>query len=191
MAAPNRTIHALLGFLTWQPMSGYDIKKSVDASISNFWSESYGQIYPMLRKLVDDGLATADDAAPTSGRTRRVYAITRAGRQAVRRWLREPDPPSVLRLEILLKLFFGSQAGAATNLRRVEAHRELQRERIEKYRAITRELRAENSDHPDLPYWLMTVRYGEKQARAAIDWCDETIAKLKALSADGSGGSPR
>ncbi len=188
MAPPNRTVHALLGFLTWHPMSGYDIKKSVDASISNFWSESYGQIYPMLRRLVNDGLATDDDAT-TTGRGRRVYAITRAGRQAVQRWLREPDPPSVLRLEILLKLFFGNQVDTPTNRRRVETHREQQRELIDKYRNIGRTLRAETGDHPDLPYWLMTLRYGEKQARAAIDWCDETIAKLNALSAEGKGGT--
>ena len=36
--------YAILGMLSIEPMSGYDIKKEVEKSISNFWTESYGQI---------------------------------------------------------------------------------------------------------------------------------------------------
>jgi PadR family transcriptional regulator AphA len=32
-------------------MSGYDIRKTVQESIRFFWSESYGQIYPALKRL--------------------------------------------------------------------------------------------------------------------------------------------
>ena len=39
-------------------MSGYDIKKLVDVGLSHFWSENYGQIYPTLESLVQEGLAT-------------------------------------------------------------------------------------------------------------------------------------
>ena len=44
--------YAILGMLSIEPMSGYDIKKEVEKSISNFWTESYGQIYPVLRNLI-------------------------------------------------------------------------------------------------------------------------------------------
>jgi hypothetical protein len=35
---------------------GYDIKKEVEERLSHFWSESYGHIYPMLRRLHDRDL---------------------------------------------------------------------------------------------------------------------------------------
>jgi PadR family transcriptional regulator, regulatory protein AphA len=43
--------YAILGMLSLRPMSGYDTRKTVQESIRFFWSESYGQIYPALKRL--------------------------------------------------------------------------------------------------------------------------------------------
>ena len=51
-ATPN----ALLGLLSLGPMSGYDIRQLIPQSIGHFWSESYGQIYPGLKRLAAAGL---------------------------------------------------------------------------------------------------------------------------------------
>src|SRR5258707_12735330 len=59
MAKENKSRYALLGMLSIRPGSGYDIKKFMEQSTSNFWHESYGQIYPLLKQLVDEGLATS------------------------------------------------------------------------------------------------------------------------------------
>ena len=59
--------------LSWKPMSGYDIKKLVDAGLSHFWNENYGQIYPTLESLVKEGLAFgADILAEIDGVHRRL-----------------------------------------------------------------------------------------------------------------------
>ena len=50
--------YAILGMLSISPMSGYDIKKEVETSISNFWTESYGQIYPVLKSLIAEKFVT-------------------------------------------------------------------------------------------------------------------------------------
>jgi DNA-binding PadR family transcriptional regulator len=63
--------YAILGMLSIAPMSGYDIKKQVETSISNFWSESYGQIYPALRNL-----ARSCGAGYRRGSRRRVSATS-------------------------------------------------------------------------------------------------------------------
>ena len=55
----KRSKYAILGILSLGSMSGYDIKKMFEKSIGNFWSESYGQIYPLLKALVDEGFATS------------------------------------------------------------------------------------------------------------------------------------
>ena len=72
MARKARTHYAILGLLCWKPMSGYDIKKMVEVGLSYFWSESYGQIFPTLNRLVDDGLATG-------GRIIHELGVTRMG----------------------------------------------------------------------------------------------------------------
>ena len=58
MTKENKSKYALLGILSMCPGSGYDIKKLMEQSTSNFWSESYGQIYPILKQLVAADLAT-------------------------------------------------------------------------------------------------------------------------------------
>ena len=49
-------------------MSGYDIKREIEQSIGHFRRESYGQSYPVLRRLEVGGLV-ACDAAPLRGPT--------------------------------------------------------------------------------------------------------------------------
>ena len=50
------TPNALLGLLSLGPMSGYDIRQLIPRSIGYFWNESYGQIYPGLKRLAAAGL---------------------------------------------------------------------------------------------------------------------------------------
>lgn len=163
-----------------RPMSGYDVKKTIEGSVGNFWSESYGQIYPMLKGLVAEGLATPSVEDGDGGRERTVYALTDAGREELGRWLGMPVEYEVGRIEILLKLFFGWQVPADENRRKVLEFRELHQGLLRKYEAIEGSLKAEHAEHPGLPYWLMTVNYGRHVSRALTDWCEETLEALEA-----------
>ena len=99
----QKTRFALLGMLTLQPMSGYDIRKTVDASIAHFWNESYGQIYPMLKGKAREGLVRGK-ADRKAARNRQVYAITASGRATLERWLVDPPGRELVRNQLLLKL---------------------------------------------------------------------------------------
>lgn len=181
MATANRTAYAILGLLTVEPMSGYDIKKAVEGSIENFWSESYGQIYPMLRRLAAEGSIKQSTAHAKGKRPRHLYAITQRGRDVLHAWLREPTEPPPVRIEILLKLFFGGHVDHETNHRQIEDYREHVTADLERYRAIEEMLGREHAGHPDLPYWLMTLRFGIRTRAAEIQWCDEAVAILESI----------
>ena len=188
MAASNRTHFAILGFLTLGPMSGYDIKKLVEESTENFWSESLGQIYPALRRLTEEGLIEKAEAPSEGGRPRNVYSINDRGREALAAWLREPTEPPPVRIELLLKLFFGSRCDRATNRQQILAYREQMERDLERYRSINESLHRERADAADLPYWLLTLRFGERDRAAHIAWCDEALAVLEGLPNGGSEG---
>ncbi|MBN2850749.1 MAG: PadR family transcriptional regulator, partial [Erysipelotrichaceae bacterium] len=85
----NRTQYVILGMLSDQAMSGYEIKKFIDLRFSFFWNESYGQLYPQLNSLEKEGsiVSTVDDS---SSRHRKTYAITELGRKKLGDWLTLP-----------------------------------------------------------------------------------------------------
>jgi hypothetical protein len=100
----------------------------------------------------------------------------------LRRWLLEGSAPKVQRNEFLLKLFFGEEIPAKANLAHVQSFRDLQSALLQKYAAIEKQIAKENAGNPNLPYWLMTVSYGEHVSRALVQWCDKTLAELKRLA---------
>ena len=106
MSSLSPTARVILGLLSFEPRTGYDIKRVTDRSTRFFWGASYGQIYPELRRLEAAGLV--DSHAEPRGRVpRRVYRLTEDGRRAFELWLSEPGDQYELRDEGLLKLFFG------------------------------------------------------------------------------------
>jgi DNA-binding PadR family transcriptional regulator len=181
MPRENKSKYALMGILSLGPMSGYDIKKTIEVSLGNFWSESYGQIYPILKSLVEEGLATSTVETQTGKPNRHVYALTDAGRREFGRWLRRPSEYEVGRSELLLKLFFGWQVPVDESRRKVEAFRDLQEGLLRKYEGIEQWLKETEADEPGLPYWLVTVSYGKHVSRALVEWCDETLAGLRSM----------
>ena len=58
MPKTNKSKYAIMGMLKHSSHVGLRRKKLIAQSISYFWNESFGQIYPTLKKLVEEGLAT-------------------------------------------------------------------------------------------------------------------------------------
>jgi DNA-binding PadR family transcriptional regulator len=171
----------LLGLLTVEPMSGYDLGQSIRASIGFFWNESYGQIYPNLKKLAAAGLVTAKTEKQKGKPDRQVYSITPRGRARLEKWLAVEPQPEVPRNELLLKLFFGTQAGPETVIGYVERMAQSNKAFLEKFRQIERELLAQMGRYPDVPYWRMAARFGQLELEAHLRWAEETLTALRKM----------
>ena len=179
--AKTTTADALLGLLSLGAMSGYQLRQLIDESIGNFWTESYGQIYPTLKKLVVERMVTAKVEARSGKAERTVYSLTTAGRRRVHDWLQIPAQMRPPRHELLLKLFFSGMVSHDVAKSQVETFRTLQYQRIARYEATARETESRYAKHPDLPFWLITVRYGLYEAQALVKWADETLHTLDRL----------
>ena len=174
--AENRSRYAILGALTLKPMSGYDIRQFFAQSVSHFWDESYGQIYPMLKALHSAGLVSPVKRSRESRRI--VYQITERGRAELAEWLSEPVVPVPGRNEILLKLFFIRAAPPKTARKLLANYRERHKELLARYTAISAGLTADHSNNPNLSSWLVTLSFGSHISRALLEWCDEADATL-------------
>ena len=67
---------ALLGFLSYHPYTGYDLKKIFDTSIRHFWPADQSQIYRTLARLTSRGLAEMEKIPQEDRPDRKVYHIT-------------------------------------------------------------------------------------------------------------------
>jgi PadR family transcriptional regulator, regulatory protein AphA len=146
----------------------YELKQMVSASLGCFWSFPHSQLYSEPERLADLGLLQVDQE--TSGRRRKRYSITEAGRQALTAWLRDPDAGRTeLREPGLLKLFFGALAdpGDVTRLARAQVRRYEQD--LERYTAIEKSI----MDQPDLAYPYATLRLGISSTRACLAFWTE------------------
>ncbi len=173
----------LLGLLTVEPMSGYDLGQSIRASIGFFWNESYGQIYPNLKKLAAAGLVTAKAEKRKGKPNRQIYSITPRGRAHLEKWLAVEPQPEVPRNELLLKLFFGVQAGPGTVIGYVERMAQSNKAYLEKFRQAEREMMPQMDRYPDVPYWRMAARFGQLELEAHLRWAAETLTVLRKMEA--------
>lgn len=174
-ARKDRTRVALLGALSVEPMTGAELRSSIAETIGHFWQESYGQIYPTLAKLEEEGLVTG---APVDvGRGRRLH-ITPKGIAEFKDLIGDLGAPPPPRNTLLLQVFFGRQMGAKWTKKRVQTAREEAVERLGLFDLITDEILAEDHYLEDRPYWLATVEYGRAMATATVSWADATIASL-------------
>ena len=174
-------MEVLLGLLTIEPMSGYDLGQLIRESIRHFWNESYGQIYPNLKQLAAGGFITGKIEKQKGKPDRQIYSITKKGHERLMRWLEVEPQPEIPRNELLLKIFFGAQAGPETLCNYVERMLESERAALERFGLIEREI-AKNTQYPDAPYWRIALRFGQIELEAHLRWAEETLATLHKLS---------
>jgi DNA-binding PadR family transcriptional regulator len=184
----NRTPYVILGMLSLAPKgSGYEIHKAIEENFGSFWGESYGQIYPTLKRLAAEGLIEPCQPASEPRKRRQEYALTEAGRASLREWLALPfqnDPP---RNEFLLKLFFGRQAAPGVAIAHVRELQQRNQRTLAMLEGIEKMARAYQSKDPNQPYWMLTLGLGLALTRAALDWGESALQQLSSMKAEAAG----
>jgi DNA-binding PadR family transcriptional regulator len=160
--------------------TGYDIKQLVDRSVRYFWAASYGQIYPELRRLEEQGLITGR-SEPSGGRARTVYDLTAAGRQALQDWLNgESSVGWEVRDEGMLKLFFSDFTDAEHRLENVRSMRAVQEGKLQQLKQVRASDPPDRTGGPGL-----TLELGIGITEWLIDWCRATEERLGAEDSEG------
>ena len=161
---------AVLGLLASGERSGYDLEKLARGSVGYFWAPARSQIYAVLPRLVDAGLAERRDLVQGRGPAKQLYRITRAGREALETWLEEgPIGPEPDRNLLLLKVFFGDLM-RPERLREQIGERRLEAERLKaELVEIEQDAATRGSSNT---FASLTRRYGHEWADAVIRWAD-------------------
>ena len=177
--------YALLGFLNYGEMTGYDLKQVMDESRFNFWYARQSQIYTTLKKMETDGWVTSRLEAQVGRPDKRIYAITETGQRVLMDWLSDPAIELEPRKEpFLLKLFFSAPLEKEQLLTELRLRRELYRKKLAEYQNEARQTIEHYTGHVpsekrDPLMWEATRRCLELQAGMYVAWLDETIASVE------------
>ena len=173
-----RLRHAILGLLSHQPQSGYDLNRAFTSSVVYFWHADQSQIYRTLDRLEADG-AISTQVIPQSGRPdRRLHSLTESGRAELDAWLMSPLEPNTVKDPLLARVFFAARLGHE----RVDA---LLSEAEERFRRELEELEAIDIDVADLDTAMKAavLRAGIDGTKSQLEWLAQT---RRTIAADAS-----
>lgn len=175
--------HALLGFLNYTTMTGYDLKQHFDHSIHHFWNANLSQIYPTLTQLEKEGLLTMEVDYQENRPNRKVYRITDAGLEELKRWLLEPMDLPPMRQAFMIKVFFAGSLDKESILDQLRHRMEIHKQQLEAYRGMVREVLQQKIEITGLKheglFWELTLEAGIMFEETWIRWCEEAIKKIE------------
>jgi DNA-binding PadR family transcriptional regulator len=172
--------HAILGFLSYKPLSGYDLKKAFDKSVRHFWSANQSQIYRTLAQMTDEGLVEKEVVEREERLDMKIYDITEAGRVELHNWLATPLPERETREPFLIQVFFGGKLSDEELLNLLRNERKSAEESLLVYHAIYQAAAQNSTPNPRTVFFsLLTLEYGIEDNRALLTWLNSAIERIE------------
>jgi DNA-binding PadR family transcriptional regulator len=179
--------HAILAFLEFKPMTGYDLKKVFNLSVAHFWSATQSHIYKALEGLEKKGWAQAQ-VIPQEGKpNRKEYQVTAEGRSELRRWLVTPLPMDPVRKACLIQIFFSHSSTNDEIAALLETRIQENQEYIQILKSSVQAGLDENAEQIGVErsrqLWQITLDYGIDYYEFELAWYEKTLERVRNLPA--------
>jgi len=163
--------YLILGLVNQQPMTGYDIKKSLERLSWLISSPSFGSLYPALHALEEERWVSVE-VVPQEGKPpRKVYSVTERGKQELEKWVNQPvGPGASLRSFVMRLILAGSFAPA-----RLRAHLQQRRSQVAVHHTALEQTAL--SEKEDLGQRLANS-YSLAIAATELAWLDQALNQL-------------
>lgn len=176
--------HGLLGLLNYGDLTGYELSKTFNESLSFFWSAQTSQIYRELNRMEKKGWLTSKMEFQTTKPNKRIYSITEEGKKELSSWIHSEMPSNFLpaKNDILLRIFFSAQRTKEDNISVLQEIIQNYKESLSQIESADENI--ENYSHlanskMDTFYWQLTKDYGRMFNEMCIAWAENCIKKIK------------
>jgi DNA-binding PadR family transcriptional regulator len=159
-------------------MCGYDIKRFFESLSWLIDGPSFGSLYPALHGLLEDGLTTVEVVTNQDRPPRKIYNITDAGREALRKWMKQPMKSGASLKVFLMCLVLAGNLSPVDLRARLEQRR---RQVAAHWLKLEQTAEAEDEEEVDLGERL-TLDYGLALANAELVWLDQMLDRMSGLS---------
>ena len=168
--------HTILATLGNDAFSGYDLWKKFSECSNHYWQASQQQIYRELTKLEAQG-AIAPEIVPQEGRPdKKLYRITKEGKEILTRWLGEPSEPMAIREEVLVKVLAAHLVPLEVIIQELKRRRAVHLKQLNDYKNAEQE-KFSNISELSLAEKCkyLTLRRGIRYQADWVAWCEEAI----------------
>lgn len=168
--------YSILGLLHYRDMHGYQLKKTIENHFGHMWSINYGQIYPNLKKMKDEGLVSMIEETNQGekGPSRKMYSITDKGSQVFLAWLESlPEKGMLLRDPFLMRFVFFGFGDKKRSIEIVEDQINLYTAQLKK-----RNANLEHLQHHDV-YVRLMAELGVKMNEMLLEWLERSCKEIR------------
>lgn len=178
--------HGLLGFLNYGSMTGYELAKAFDESISLLWKAQTSQIYRELNAMEKMGWLISSMEIQTDKPNKRIYSITESGKEELLNWLRQDDTADMLfvRSSFIMRLFFSSENGTQTNIELLQKFKLNIQKALEQMAHTDTSIdyyKEQVASKENVLYWGMTAEFGKAYFQMCYEWAESCISKLEGI----------
>jgi PadR family transcriptional regulator AphA len=173
--------HAILGFLSIDPQTGYGLKKTFDQSVQHFWPAKQSQIYRTLVDLYEEGLVEMEVFERENRLDMKVYHITDAGREELHNWLSTSLPSKDFREAFLIQIYFGSKLSDEEFVALVQNEIQAAENIITVYDSIYKPYveKIKTHENPrELFTKVLTLEFGVLYNHILLDWLNSVVARI-------------
>ncbi|MEU3663473.1 PadR family transcriptional regulator [Streptomyces sp. NPDC032940] len=177
--------YAVLAALLEGEASGYELSKVFDVSLANFWPATPQQLYRELDRLAGEGLIESRTVPQERRPTKRLFSLTRAGRERLDAFAAEPTRrPTAVRDEFLIKMQAMDGVDPEVVRALVEERRVWALGKLARYERVRERLLDGRTEEEYLrdaarvgPYLTLLAGITFEQDNAR--WCDRVLAVLE------------
>jgi DNA-binding PadR family transcriptional regulator len=176
--------YAVLGLLSKEQLTGYDLAQKFHSHISHFWNAHHTQIYRELQKLENEGLVSHRLVEQQDRPDKKIYTLTDLGLHDLLAWMGEPPKDPSMKNETLLRVSLFHLIPPAQAVEFLEAAKA-------KHEAILFAMQswsaANLGDAAVAPSRenvgeVLTLDFGMRFVQTWIEWCEHSIRMFRSLS---------
>ncbi|MDN4527300.1 PadR family transcriptional regulator [Fictibacillus fluitans] len=179
--------YALLGLLTKNEATGYELNQQFKETMIHFWSAHHTQIYRQLVKMEEEGLVSSQVVHQVDYPDKKVYRLEDKGYEMLLQWLFSKEIlPSTLKDDLLLRVSLFQLIPADEAIAFLERAKEQHMFGLglmEKWRDS--HFPEGEFNQEDLGEYL-TSEFGQRYMQHWIEWCDWAIQVIKRTKEKGS-----
>ena len=177
--------YALLGLLSKESRTGYELVAEFEHPIGNFWMAQHSQVYPELSQMHQDDLIHCVQVKQEGKPDKKVYSLTPKGSDVLQQWLHTfAQTPRTMRDEFMLKAYFMGEVSAISAREQFESQLKDHEGRLQTLEHSLATFIQEQEGRPirtntaEFGRWLVVWK-GIMTEKTYVEWCRKALQWLE------------